>query len=173
MCLQALRSDLQEVVQHHVERYSIALHKVAQPLWHGEHPLAHRRARENMIRQVCRRRHHAPGVAREANATAFKGIGDEVVMTTIVTPGYDEAVREDAAFEVFEKLLAHMGLWGVVVAPENSLSPVVPFGQVILGQGEQVAGQIQLTHTLALGHDKAFLKQLAGPFDFAWRGSMG
>ena len=56
---------------------------------------------------------------------------------------------------------------------KNSLSPVVPFGQIVLGQGEQVAGQIQLTHTLALGHDKAFLKQLAGPFDFAWRGSMG
>lgn len=94
-------------------------------------------------------------------------------MTTIVTPSYDEAVREDAAFEVFEKLLAHMGLWGVVVAPENSLSPVVPFGQVILGQGEQVAGQIQLTHTLALGHDEAYLMQLAGTFDLALRGSMG
>ena len=121
MCLQTLRNDLQEVVQHHVERYPIALHKVAQPLWHREHPLAHRRARENMIRQVCRRRHHAPDVARGANATAFAGIGDEVVMTTIVTPDYDEAVREDASLKVFAKRLAHMGLWGVVVAPEKTV----------------------------------------------------
>ena len=94
-------------------------------------------------------------------------------MTTIVTPGYDEAVREDAAFEVFEKRLAHMGLWGVVVAPKNSLSPVVPFGQVILGQGEQVAVQIQHTHTMALSHDEAYLMQLAGTFDLALRGFMG
>ena len=48
-----------------------------------------------------------------------------------------------------------------------------PFGRVILGHGEQVAGQIQLTHTLALGHDEAYLKQLAGTFDLARRGSMG
>ena len=48
-----------------------------------------------------------------------------------------------------------------------------PFGRVILGHGEQVAGQIQLTHTLALGHDAAYLQQLAGTFDLANRGSMG
>ena len=48
-----------------------------------------------------------------------------------------------------------------------------PFGRVILGHGEQVAGQIQLTHTLALGHDDAYLQQLAGTFDLANRGSMG
>lgn len=48
-----------------------------------------------------------------------------------------------------------------------------PFGRVILGHGEQVAGQIQLTHTLALGHDDVYLQQLAGTFDLARRGSMG
>jgi DNA-binding CsgD family transcriptional regulator len=48
-----------------------------------------------------------------------------------------------------------------------------PFGRVILGHGEQVAGQIQLTHTLAIGHDDAYLVQLAGTFDLAKRGSMG
>lgn len=48
-----------------------------------------------------------------------------------------------------------------------------PFGRVILGHGEQVAGQIQLTHTLAVGHDDAYLQQLAGTFDLAKRGSMG
>lgn len=48
-----------------------------------------------------------------------------------------------------------------------------PFGRVILGHGEQVAGQIQLTHTLALDHDEAYMQQLAGTFDLARRGSMG
>ena len=46
------------------------------------------------------------------------------------------------------------------------------FKRVILGHGEQVAGQIHLTHTLALGHEPAYLKQLATTFDLKTRGSM-
>ncbi len=52
------------------------------------------------------------------------------------------------------------------------LKTFFPFGRVILGHGEQVVGQIQLTHTLALGHEDAYLKQLAATFDLKTRGSM-
>ena len=69
-----------------------------------------------MIHQVCRRLHHAPCVARGADATAFAGIGDEVVMTTIVTPGSGKAMGKDAAFQILAKRLADIGLGGVVVA---------------------------------------------------------
>ena len=68
-----------------------------------------------MIRQVRRRLHHAPCVARRAHATAFAGIGDEIVVTAIVTPGSGKAVRKDAAFQIFAKGLADIGLGGVVV----------------------------------------------------------
>ena len=62
-----------------------------------------------MIRQVRGRLHHAPGIARGADATAFAGIGDEIVVSTIVTPGAGKAVGKDAAFEVFAKGLADVG----------------------------------------------------------------
>jgi hypothetical protein len=41
--LQALRNDPQEDAQHHVEHCPVALHGVARPLGHRQHPLAHRR----------------------------------------------------------------------------------------------------------------------------------
>jgi hypothetical protein len=49
---------------------------VAQPLWYREHPLAHRQAREYVVRQVRGRLHHAPRVARGADAPALTGIDD-------------------------------------------------------------------------------------------------
>ena len=35
-----------------VQNRAIALHKVAQPLRHRQHPLAHRQARENIVGEV-------------------------------------------------------------------------------------------------------------------------
>ena len=70
----------------------------------------------DMIRQLCRRLHHAPGVARGADTTAFAAIGDAVVMPAVTTAGPGHTVSKDAAFEVFAKRLAHTGLWDVVVA---------------------------------------------------------
>ena len=43
-----------------------ALKEVAQPYGYGEHPLAHRKWRENAIDQMRRRFGHAPGFARGA-----------------------------------------------------------------------------------------------------------
>jgi hypothetical protein len=113
--LQSLRDDPQEDAQHHVEHRPVALHEVAQPFGYRQHPLAHRQAGKNMIRQVCRRLYHAPGVARGAHATAFAGEGHEVVVATIIATGAGKAVGKDAAFEAFAKRLAHIALWRVVV----------------------------------------------------------
>ena len=58
--VQVLRNDPQEDAQHHIEQWPVALHEVAQPLGHGEHPLAHRQAGEDVVGEVRRRLHHAP-----------------------------------------------------------------------------------------------------------------
>jgi hypothetical protein len=55
-----VRNDPQEDAQHHIEHWPVALHEVAQPLGHGEHPLAHRQAGEDVVGEVRRRLHHAP-----------------------------------------------------------------------------------------------------------------
>ena len=69
------------------------------------------------VRQVRRRlHHHAPRVARGVNATAFAGIGNKLVVSTIVTPRPGNAMREDDAFQIFAKRLAHIWLGRVVVA---------------------------------------------------------
>jgi hypothetical protein len=97
--LQSMRNDAQENAQHHVEHRPVALHVVAQPLGHRQHPLAHRQPGEDVVRQVCRRLHHAPGIARRAHAQSFAGIGHEVVVPAVITPG----PGKDAALQMFAK----------------------------------------------------------------------
>ena len=62
-----------------------------------------------MIRQVRGRLHHAPRVARGADATALAGIGHKVVVPTVIAPRPGKTVGKDAAFEVFAKGLADVG----------------------------------------------------------------
>ena len=69
-----------------------------------------------MIRQMRGRLRHAPGVARGAHASALAGIGDEIVVSAVITLGPGKAVGKDAAFEVLAKYLADIRLGGVVVA---------------------------------------------------------
>ena len=51
-----------------------------------------------------------------AGSACLVAIGDEVVVSTIVTPGLGKGVGEDAAFEVLAKGLADVGLGGAMVA---------------------------------------------------------
>jgi hypothetical protein len=95
---------------------AIALHEVAQALGHRQHPLAHRQAREDVIGEMRRRLHHAPRVARGADTPAFAGEGHEVVVRAVSAAGTGKAVGKDAAFEVFAKRLAHIGLGSAAVA---------------------------------------------------------
>jgi hypothetical protein len=65
--LQALCNDWQKNTQHHVERFTIALHEVAKAFGNRQHPLAHRQAgeqhaasrappsnRSSTVRPLCR-----------------------------------------------------------------------------------------------------------------------
>ena len=68
-----------------------------------------------MIRKVCRRLCHAPGVARGADSPALAGEGYEVVVPAVGAAGAGKGVGEDAALQIFAKRLADIGLGGVVV----------------------------------------------------------
>ena len=103
----------------------------AQALWHGQHPLAQRQAGVDVIRQVRRPLLHAPCVACVANAPVFAGEGDEVVVSTIVTPRRGKAVGEDAALQILAKGLADIGIWDVVVALPVELAGAGEFMPVL------------------------------------------
>ena len=133
--LQALGNHPQKDAQHHIEHGPVALHEVAQPLGHRQYPLAHRQTGENMIGQMHRRLHHAPRVARGAHASTFAGKGHEVVVRAVSAAGADKAVGKDAAFEVFAKRLAHIGLGGAqgALPIELACTGQVKPGRVVLG----------------------------------------
>lgn len=56
-----------------------------------------------------------------------------------------------------------------VVGP---LRDFFPFERVFIGHGEQIAGQIRVTHWLAHGHDELYLSQMASTFDVTTRGAL-
>jgi hypothetical protein len=135
--LQALRNDPQEDAQHHVEHCPVTLHEIAQSLRHRQHPLAHWQAGKDVVAEVRRRLHHAPGVARGAHAPAFAGIGHEVVVPAVITPRPGKAMGEDAAFQIFAKGLADIGPGAVVVALAVELAGTGKFmpSLEVLGDG--------------------------------------
>lgn len=63
----------------------------------------------------------------------------------------------------------HSDLLAWITGP---LKDFFPFTRVLLAHGEQVAGQIQITHWLAHGHEDAYLQQIAATFDLTTRGSL-
>ena len=152
--LQALGNHPQKDAQHHIEHGPVALHEVAQPLGHRQYPLAHRQTGENMIGQMHRRLHHAPRVARGAHASTFAGKGHEVVVRAVSAAGADKAVGKDAAFEVFAKRLAHIGLGGaqgvlpIELACTGQRKPEVGDAALKLGQGTFVLGFVAQCHTM-------------------------
>ena len=106
-----------------------------------------------MIAEVCRSLHHAPRVARGADATALAGIGHEVVMPAVVTPSAGKAVGEDAAFQVFAKGLADIGLGAVVVALAVELACAgerVP-GLKVFGNRLVEKGALRVARVVELG----------------------
>jgi len=69
---------------------------------------------------------YAKRIARGENTWGCAGDGHEVVVSAVVAPGPGKAVCKDAAFQLFAKDLADIGLEGV--APKLP-SPVRCFGQ--------------------------------------------
>jgi len=98
-----------------------------------------------VLREVRRCLHHASRVARRANATAFAGIGDEIVVPTVATPRPGKAVGKDATLQIFAERLTHEGPGGVVVP-----LPVELAGTCQLTPGLEVFGN-RLVEQRALG----------------------
>ena len=55
---------------------------------------------------------------------ALAGEGDEVVMPVIIATGSGKAVIKPAAFQIFARRLADIGLWRVVVALDVELTGI-------------------------------------------------
>ena len=55
---------------------------------------------------------------------------------------------------------------------EGPLRNFFPFRGLVLGCGELVAGQLKVTHMLAVGHEDAYLRQIATTFELERRGSL-
>ena len=70
--------------------------------------LAHRQRWQDVIGEMRRRRHHAPGVARRANAAPLAGERDQEVVPALAAAGAGEAVGEDAAVEIAAELPLHV-----------------------------------------------------------------
>jgi hypothetical protein len=77
----------------------------ADSLRDGEHPLADRQRRQDMIVQVSGDLAHAPGVAGGADAAALAGEGHETLGGAVVAPDAGEAVGQDAAAKVGAEVL--------------------------------------------------------------------
>ena len=72
------------------------------------------------------------------NAPTFAGIGHEAVMPAVITPGARKAMGKDAAFQIFEKGLAGIGLGGrvlVALAVELACTGQLKPGLEMLGEG--------------------------------------
>ena len=106
-----------------------------------------------MVREVCRRLHHTPGVARGAHATAFAGKGHKVVVAAVVTPGSGKAVGKDAAFQIFAKGLADIGPGAVVVALAVELAGTGKFmpSLEVLGYGLVQQSPLGVARVVGLG----------------------
>jgi hypothetical protein len=64
-----------------------------------QNPLAHRHVRDELVDQVRRRLHHAPGPARRAEPAPLAAERDQLVVAAATTAQAQEAVGQDAAFE--------------------------------------------------------------------------
>ena len=68
---------------------------------------------------------------------------------------------------ISDPLATASGLVDWVAGP---LKRFFPYKGVVLGHGELMAGQLNVTHMLTSGHDARYLQQLAATFDLAQRG---
>ena len=107
MRLQALLHHPQEQAQGRALQIGIAVQEVAPALGHRQDPLAHRQRRQDVIGEMRRGRHHAPGVARWAHAPALARERDQEVVPTLPAPGAGEAMGKDAAVEVAAEVPLH------------------------------------------------------------------
>jgi hypothetical protein len=88
--------------------YGVAMEEVAQPLGHRQHPLPHGEAWQDVIRKMRRGFHHAPAVARWADASALARERDQEVVPALPAPRPGKAMGQDAALQIATELPVHM-----------------------------------------------------------------
>ena len=86
----------------------IALQKIAQALWHREHPLARRQRWKYVIDKVRGGLDHPARVARWAYATPLAGKCDQEVVSAIFATSACEAESQDSTFQVTAKCLYYI-----------------------------------------------------------------
>ena len=100
-------------------RLPSTLKEAAQPLWHGEHPLAHRERRENVIDQVRGSFGHAPRVAGGAHTTVLAGVDvQEIVLALVAVAAVRRSFRISSASDGSHFLLASRKVWHCPLAGE-------------------------------------------------------
>jgi hypothetical protein len=80
---QALLHGAQEQAQSSTLEIGVAVQEVAQARGHRQDPLAQRQVRQDVIGEMRRRRHHAPRVARGANAAPLARERDQEIVPTL------------------------------------------------------------------------------------------
>lgn len=87
----------------------IALQVIAQALGHGQHPLAHRRTREDV---VCQKRggfHHAPGITGGTDAATLARIRDEEVARIGVVASLKESAPDRVGKDLLQSIYNEAG----------------------------------------------------------------
>ena len=113
----------QEHAQSSALEIGIAVQEIAQALGHRQHPLPHRQSRQDMIGEMCRRRDHAPGVARWTHAAPLARERDQEVVAALPAAGAGEAMGEDAAFQITAELTLDVGGYWVTIPLAGQREP--------------------------------------------------
>ena len=75
----------------------VALKEGAEPLGQGQHPLAHREMRQDVVGHVGGDLCHATAVAGGADAAALAGERDQALMAAVLTACSSKTMGQDAA----------------------------------------------------------------------------
>ena len=82
--------------------------EAAQPLGHGDHPLAHGHWWDDMIDQVCGRLRHASAIARRTDASSLARERHHKSLAAALTSRPRKPEAEDAAFQILTQFLLHL-----------------------------------------------------------------
>ena len=86
--------------QHGAGDHGVVVQERAEPLWNGQHPLAHRKRRQDMVHQMGGSLDHTARITRRTYSPAPAGERDQEVVATTGTPGSSESVSENAASQI-------------------------------------------------------------------------
>ena len=98
--------------------------EAAQPLGHGDHPLAHGHWWDDMIDQVCGRLRHASAIARRTDASSLARERHHKSLAAALTSRPRKPEAEDAAFQILTQFLLHL-CWDATLLQQPPLEPTL------------------------------------------------